>query len=113
MNPTPLNSHLVRDPLKKRERGFTLIELLVVITVIAILASLLLPAFASATEKSRQTYCINRVRQQTLAVRMYADDHNDALPPTAYNDASGNEVDWPAILDPYLNYAAKIHVCPT
>ena len=44
---------------------------------------------------------------------MYADDHDDVLPPTAYNDASGDEVDWPTMLDPYLNYVEKIHLCPT
>jgi prepilin-type N-terminal cleavage/methylation domain-containing protein/prepilin-type processing-associated H-X9-DG protein len=93
--------------------GFTLIELLVVIALIAILAALLVPALAMAKEKGRQTSCINSVRQQTLAVLMYADDHADVLPPTAYNDATGTEVDWPALLDPYLNHVAKIHLCPT
>ena len=68
------------------EQGFTLIELLVVITIIAILAALLLPALARAKEKGRQTSCINNVRQQTLAVIMYADENGDTLPPTAYND---------------------------
>ena len=97
----------------KAGRGFTLIELLTVIAVIAILAALLLPALARAKEKGRQVACINSVRQQTLAVLMYADEHSDVLPPTAYNDASGNEVDWPSLLDPYLNYVAKIHLCPT
>lgn len=98
---------------RDQARGFTLIELLVVITIIALLAALLLPALAQAKEKGRQTYCVNSVRQQTLAVLMYADEHDDVLPPTAYNDQNGNEVDWPVILDPYLNYAAKIHLCPT
>ena len=98
---------------QKRSRGFTLIELLVVIAIIATLAALLLPALAEAKEKGRQTSCINSVRQQTLAVLMYANDHHDVLPPTAYNDAHGNEVDWPALLDPYLNYVVKIHLCPT
>ena len=94
-------------------RAFSLIELLVVIAVIAILAALLLPALAQAKEKGRQTYCINSVHQQAYAVIMYADEHEGLLPPTAFNDAQGNEVDWPAILDPYLNYVKKIHLCPT
>ena len=93
--------------------GFTLIELLVVIAIIAILSALLLPALASAKEKGRQSVCIGNVRQQTLAVILYADDNTDFLPPTAYNDADGNEVDWPTLLDQYLNHVAKIHLCPS
>jgi len=93
--------------------AFTLIELLVVIAIIAILAALLLPALASAKEKGRQSACINSVRQQTLAILLYADENNDFLPPTAYNDTDGNEVDWPVLLDPFLNHVAKIHLCPS
>ena len=104
---------LYRQHCASDERGFTLIELLVMIAIIALLAAMVLPALAHAKEKGRQTYCINSVRQQTLAVLMYADDHGDVLPPTAYNDTDGNEIDWPAMLDPYLSYVAKIHLCPT
>ena len=105
----------VRQETRQRnnEPGFTLIELLVVIAIIAVLAALLLPALAKAKEKGRQTSCINNVRQQTLAVIMYADEYSDTLPPTAYIDANGDEVDWPSLLDPYLKYVTKIHLCPT
>jgi prepilin-type N-terminal cleavage/methylation domain-containing protein/prepilin-type processing-associated H-X9-DG protein len=92
-------------------RGFTLVELLVVIAIIALLAALLLPALARAKQKGQQGVCINNSRQQALAVFMYADDHGDVLPPTAYNDANGDEVDWPALLDSYLKNP-KIHLCP-
>lgn len=102
-----------RFPYKNAESGFTLIELLVVIAIIALLAGLLLPALARAKENGRQASCVNGVHQQSLAVIMYADDNGDTLPPTAYNNANGDEVDWPALLDPYLNYVSKIHLCPT
>jgi prepilin-type N-terminal cleavage/methylation domain-containing protein/prepilin-type processing-associated H-X9-DG protein len=97
----------------KTKSAFSLIELLVVIAIIAILAALLLPALSKAKEKGRQASCINSVRQQMLAVLMYAHEHDDTLPPTAFINAAGNEVDWPAILDPYLNYVVRIHHCPT
>ncbi len=92
--------------------GFTLIELLVVIAIIALLAAMLLPAVAHTKEKGRQTFCVNSMRQQALAVFMYLDDNHETLPPVACRDAKGNETDWPLLLDPYLRSLA-IHRCPT
>lgn len=95
-----------------RQKAFTLIELLVVIAIIAILAALLLPSLAQAKERGRQQFCVNSVRQQALAAFVYADDNRDTLPPVAYTNAAGEEVDWPQTLNPYLE-SLQVHLCPT
>jgi prepilin-type processing-associated H-X9-DG protein len=54
--------------------------LLVAIAIIAILAALLLPTLAGSKAKARSTQCLDQLHQWGLALHMYANANDDAIP---------------------------------
>ena len=69
----------------KERRCFTIIELLVIISIIAILASLLLPALSSVREKGKAIACQSNMKQLAYAWSFYTSDYQEWCPGPFYN----------------------------
>ncbi len=91
-------------------RNFTLIELLIVIAIIAILASMLLPALNNAREKANTIKCLGNEKQIGLYIMQYGMDHGDVvLPPTILDYYWGRQLR----LDGYIKGEYdRTFVCP-
>lgn len=74
----------------KRNQAFTLIELLVVITIIAILASLAVPAFTMVQTQGNQMKGVNNCKQIILGLKQFSKDNNSQYPDSVANPLTGS-----------------------
>lgn len=105
-----MNVRLATRNRKPQRGGFTLIELLVVISIIAVLASLILPGVQNARATARRMQCLNHMRNVGIAVQNYTTNNNGKLPPlvksesyTSGGSPASRSISWPIYLFPYLD----------
>jgi prepilin-type N-terminal cleavage/methylation domain-containing protein len=80
--------------------AFTLVELLIVIGVIAVLIAILIPVIGQVRAASQSTACLSNLRQIMQAFNLYANAHQQHLPPPS-NPADENE-SWESHLKEYV-----------
>jgi prepilin-type processing-associated H-X9-DG protein/prepilin-type N-terminal cleavage/methylation domain-containing protein len=92
------------------KKCFSLIELLIVISIIAILASLLLPALNKARDSAKSISCKSNFKQIGTSFLLYAGDFNGYMIPVANDSYTGDF--WTRIMVKYNYLMKKQFLCP-
>jgi len=123
MNAIPMNTTTVNTArsTRARRRAFTLIELLVVISIIALLAAILFPAFARARENARRASCQSNLKQIGMGVLQYTQDYDERMP--LHGASTNTDVDdfanpsptlpsYAGLIQPYIK-SYQLFMCPS
>jgi type II secretory pathway pseudopilin PulG len=93
-----------------------MIEMLTVIAIIAILAGILFPVFATVRKNVHKATCTSNLQQIGVALKLYKDEHNGVYPDALYgfNTPGGNGVAPQQVLGLYPQYVREpaIFRCP-
>lgn len=104
----------------RTRRHFTLIELLVVVAIIAILASLLMPALQNARRSALDASCLSQLKQVGISYLQYSIDHDDVAPYTNSYPMMPGDLPNPkpysitglTVLDVLYTNSPRVYLCP-
>ena len=82
-------SNLFPPSFPSRRAGFTLVEMLVVVAIIALLASILVPATSTALSRGREVKCMSNMRQWGTAVSLHLQSSPNQVFPTEGSGSFG------------------------
>lgn len=99
----------------KRATGFTVIELLVSIAIIAIVAAIVFPVFATVKQNAQHISWIEHSRQVATGTQLYLHDYDDTfmIPRHHYDGLAGQDNDrtWVQAMLPYVRNF-DLFLCP-
>ena len=74
-------------------RGFTLVEILIVVIILGVLASIVIPKFANASDEAKRSSLAGTLQSLRAQVELYTLQHGDTPPPLTATD-------WTPLVDP-------------
>src|SRR3982751_4869551 len=72
---------MIRTTIRKTRSGFTLVEILIVVIILGILAAIVIPQFASASNDARKNSLLSQMQLVRSQLSLYTLEHRDSLPP--------------------------------
>ena len=101
-----------------RRNAYTLLEIAVVLGILAILAAVLFPIWARNQENRRNAECLSHLKQISLAMLQYSQDHAERFPLVASNEVPSSlppfakPFGWADTIAPYLRSTMLLQ-CPS
>jgi prepilin-type processing-associated H-X9-DG protein len=73
------------------KRAFTVLELMVVLLIAIIFVGLLLPALSRPTQRAPRIHCVNNLKQNWIAFRIWSGDNGDKFPMDVSTNMGGTK----------------------
>jgi len=91
-----------QEPARKRGRTCSVTGCVIIALLMIVLVVIAFPRLMPKREKARATSCLSNVKQLQLGMLMYAQDHDDTMPPASA---------WCDLIYPYVKNK-QLYVCP-